>query len=70
MVRYSYLLENLKHKGNDARMYNLVFIARRVSVCFVYLFMYKWPGIQLQMTLLFNLFALIYTGQVAPFNTR
>lgn len=44
-TKYSYLIEHLRLKERDARMYNLVYIVRRVSVCFVYLFMYQWPGI-------------------------
>jgi len=51
-------------------MFNVVFVYRRVSVCIVCLFMMGYPALQLQFTLLQNIFISIYIGLNRPYKMR
>ena len=67
-TKFGFMYEVL-HLSKKARSLNIVFIWRRVIVCFVYIYLSSFPGQQIQFTMAQNLFYCIYLGIFLPYNS-
>ena len=68
--RFGALFDDINKKNKWKMMYYLIFIIRRAIFCVIAFNMEAFPLLQVQCLMWINLFIIIYTGSIRPFDTR
>ena len=64
------LLDNVKIETKMDSAFNLIFVGRRIFLCFVGFFLKEYSTFQIQLGIISNLIVMIYIGNQKPFMDR
>ena len=67
---FGFLWEGIRIDTKATRFFYLLFVGRRILMAVVLTTMQRWPGIVLQLCLLFNLLNMIFVVHVKPYSER